>query len=287
MSQFLNTLKLLRFPFSFFLLPVSLFAFFFIQSHFNFQLFLVFFIWHVLVFPASNGYNSYNDNDEGPVGGLAFPPKPTKALLYTVNLMDSSAILLSFLVNYDFVFFVTVYIIVSRLYSNRTIRLKKYPLIGFLVVFIFQGAWIFCANIIALSTTQLILSNKFVVYAAITSSLFIGTIYPLTQIYQHNADGNDGVTTISMLLGIKGTFVFSALLFSIATLFIYLSFQKPNDIHNFWLFNLVMFPATIYFLSWAFKSFKNMEHVNFRNTMVMLILSSLLNNLFFIILLLK
>ena len=286
MIQFLNTLKLLRLPFSLFLLPVSLFACFFIQPHFNFQLLLVLFIWHILVFPASNGYNSYNDRDDGPIGGLALPPKPTKALLYTVNLMDLSAILLSFIINYYFVLFVTVYIIISRLYSNRTIRLKKYPVIGFLVVFIFQGAWVFFADIIALST-QPLLSNKFVLFAAIASSFFIGTIYPLTQIYQHNADRNDGVTTLSMLLGIKGTFVFSALLFSIATVFVYLSFQKPNDINNFWLFNLVMFPSTIYFLSWAFKSFENAKHVNFKNTMVMLILSSLLNNLFFIILLLK
>ncbi|MEO6903208.1 MAG: UbiA family prenyltransferase [Bacteroidia bacterium] len=284
--QFINTVKLLRFPFSIFLLPVSLFAFFYIQPTFSLQLLLVIFIWHFLVFPSSNGYNSYNDRDEGSIGGLASPPKPTIALLYTVNLMDFSAILLSSLINYYFVIFVIIYIISSRLYSNRHIRLKKYPIIGFLVVFIFQGSWVFCADIFALSSATL-LSNKAVMYAAIASSFFIGTVYPLTQIYQHDADHKDGVNTLSMLLGIKGTFIFSALLFAIATLFIYLSFSVPNKINNFWLFNLVMLPSTIYFLSWAFKSFKNIKHINFKNTMVMLILSSFLNNVFFIILLLK
>ena len=100
-----NTLKLLRFPFSVFLLPVSLFSFFYIQPAGNYQLLLVIAIWHVLVFPASNGYNSFNDADEGPIGGLASPPKPTKFLLNTVNVMDSLAIVLSFLVNFYFVFF--------------------------------------------------------------------------------------------------------------------------------------------------------------------------------------
>ena len=286
MSQIKNTIKLLRFPFSIFLLPVSLFSFFYIQPAINYQLFLVLAIWHLLVFPSSNGYNSYNDQDEGPIGGLASPPKPTKLLLHLSNLMDATAILLSFIINNYFAFFVAVYIIASRLYSNRNIRLKKFPIIGFLVVFIFQGAWIFCANIFALSSDSLF-SNSSVLFSAIASSFFIATIYPITQIYQHEADRKDGVKTLSMLLGIKGTFVFSTLMFFIATLFVYFSFSNSNTINNFWLFNLVMLPSTLYFLFWALKSFKNTAQVNFKNTMVMLVLSSLLNNFFFLILLLK
>ncbi|OYU84678.1 MAG: prenyltransferase [Flavobacterium sp. BFFFF2] len=286
MSELKNTIKLLRLPFSIFLLPVSLFSFFYIQPAFSFQLFLVIAIWHLLVFPSSNGYNSYQDQDEGPIGGLAAPPKPTKLLLHVSNVMDASAIVLSFLVNTYFAFFVAVYIIASRLYSNRTIRFKKLPIVGFLIVFIFQGAWIFCGNIFALSSVQLF-SNPAVVCSAIASSFFIATIYPLTQIYQHEADQNDGVTTLSMLLGIKGTFLFSMGMFLIATLFIYFSFNEKTTINNFWLFNMVMLPSTIYFFWWALKSFKDATHVNFKNTMMMLVLSSLLNNLFFFMLLLK
>ena len=286
MSEIKNTLKLLRFPFSIFLLPVSLFSFFYIQPAINYQLFLVLAIWHILVFPSSNGYNSYNDQDEGPIGGLASPPKPTTQLLYLSNLMDGTAILLSFLINNYFAFFVAVYIITSRLYSNRNVRLKKFPIIGFLVVFIFQGAWIFCADIFALSSSDLF-SNQSVIFSAIASSFFIATIYPITQIYQHEADHKDGVKTLSMIMGIKGTFIFSMFMFSSATFFIYLSFHANDAINNFWLFNIVMLPSTIYFLFWASKSFKNTAHVNFKNTMVMLVLSSLLNNLFFLILLFK
>ena len=97
MKQIQNTIKLLRFPFSIFLLPISLFSFFYIQPEINYQLFLVLIIWHLLVFPSSNGYNSYNDQDEGPIGGLASPPKPTKLLLAVSNFFDGAAILLSFL----------------------------------------------------------------------------------------------------------------------------------------------------------------------------------------------
>lgn len=281
-----NTIKLLRFPFSIFLLPVSLFSFFYIQPALNYQLGLVIVIWHLLVFPSSNGYNSYNDRDEGPIGGLASPPKPTKQLLYICNSMDVSAIALSLLVNIYFALFVAGYIVASRLYSFRGIRLKKLPVIGFMVVFIFQGAWVFCANILALSSARLF-SSQSVWFSAIATSFFIATVYPLTQIYQHESDGKDGVKTLSMLLGIKGTFIFSGLMFSIANLFVYLSFHTNQSINNFWLFNIVMLPSTVYFMFWALRSFKNVVHVNFKNTMIMLVLSALLNNMYFIILLLK
>lgn len=286
MGQIQNTIKLLRFPFSAFLLPISLFSFYVIHPEINYQLFLVLTIWHILVFPSSNGYNSYNDQDDGPIGGLAAPPKPTKLLVYVSAIFDGTAILLSFLINNYFAFFVAGYILFSRLYSNRKIRLKKFPIIGFLVVFFFQGAWIFCANIFALSSVKLF-SDQSVVFSAIASSFFIGTIYPITQIYQHDADREDGVKTLSMLLGIKGTFVFSALMFFLATLFIYFSFQRNITINNFWLFNIVMLPSTLYFIFWAGRSFKNTTHINFKNAMTMLVLSSMLNNLYFLILLIK
>lgn len=286
MNHIQNTIKLLRFPFSIFLLPISLFSFFYIQPEINYQLFLVLIIWHILVFPSSNGYNSYHDQDDGPIGGLSSPPKPTKLLLYLSNFMDGTAILLSLLINNYFALFVVVYIIASRLYSNRKIRLKKFPITGFLVVFFFQGAWVFCANVFALSSITLFL-NQSVVFSAIASSFFIGTIYPLTQIYQHEADRKDGVKTLSMLLGRKGTFIFSGVMFSMATLFIYFSFHNSHALNNFWLFNIVMLPATLYFLTWAVISFKNSAQINFKNTMAMLVLSSLLNNIYFLILLIK
>lgn len=281
-----DTIKLLRFPFSVFLLPISIFSFFYIQPELNYQLILVIGIWHLLIFPASNGYNSYNDRDEGPIGGLASPPKPKQRLLHVANLFDTAAILLSLIVNISFTIFVLLYIIASRLYSKREIRLKQFPIIGFLIVFVFQGAWVFCANIFALSSVALF-SNSSVIFSAIASSFFIGTIYPITQIYQHEADRKDGVTTLSMILGKRGTFIFSGIMFSMATLFIYFSFNSMNMLNKFWLFNMIMLPATFYFIFWAAKSFNNIRHINFKNTMIMLVLSSILNNIYFTLILLN
>jgi hypothetical protein len=61
------------------------------------NVFIVFFIIHFLVYPASNGYNSYIDRDESPIGGLEKPPLPTKELFYLTLFLDFVAVVLAFL----------------------------------------------------------------------------------------------------------------------------------------------------------------------------------------------
>jgi 1,4-dihydroxy-2-naphthoate octaprenyltransferase len=135
-----STLQLLRFHFSFFLMPVYFFALSQV-NHLNWKdAILVFFILHILVYPASNGYNSYMDRDTSPIGGIKNPLEPTKQLFTVTICMDVSAIVLSLFITWLFASGIFLYIIASRAYSYRKIRLKKYPVLGYLVVVIFQGA---------------------------------------------------------------------------------------------------------------------------------------------------
>ena len=113
----------------------------------------------------------------------------------------------------------------SRAYSYRKVRLKKYPFIGFLTVFIFQGAFVYLMAFTAITDFSVRIFTSGNIICMIVSSLFIGSIYPLTQIYQHEADKNDGVISISYKLGYAGTFIFSAALFSIATVFLFYYFK--------------------------------------------------------------
>src|SRR6478736_4394954 len=87
-----STIQLLRFHFSFFLLPVYLFALGQVPKINCTNAILVFVILHILVYPSSNGYNSYMDRDESPIGGLAAPLQPTTQLLYVSIIMDSIAV---------------------------------------------------------------------------------------------------------------------------------------------------------------------------------------------------
>ena len=77
-----DTVKHLRLPFSLYLMPVFLFALSQADSINWPATLLSFLILHVLIFPSSNGYNSYQDRDETSIGGLKYPPKVSRNLFY-------------------------------------------------------------------------------------------------------------------------------------------------------------------------------------------------------------
>jgi len=220
------------------------------------------------------------DRDETPIGGLKNPLQPTRELFYTTIVMDAMAIALSFFINIRFTLCILVYILASRAYSYRRIRLKKYPVIGFLTVFIFQGALVFYAVFHAVQNNWIMDTP---IFPCLVSSMLIGALYPLTQIYQHKEDKRDGVVSISYLLGKKGTFVFSMLLFLSATFLLYIRFKQINEVNHFYWYLLIMFPVVVYFLYWMRKVWANEAAANFRNSLWMNILSTICTTTFFII----
>jgi len=130
-----STLLHLRFTFSYFLLPVYLFALA-ISPNFNEnQLTWSFILIHLLLYPASNGFNSYFDKDEKSIGGLKNPPPVNITLYYTSLLMDAAAIIIAFWkINFLFSVMLLIYGLISKAYSHPAIRLKKYPIGGWLTV---------------------------------------------------------------------------------------------------------------------------------------------------------
>lgn len=274
-----STIQLLRFHFSFFLMPVYWFAL--SQTPFiNWpHAILIFIILHLLVYPASNGYNSYMDRDETAIGGLETPLQPTRQLFYTTVLMDIIAVTLSLVISFYFAAGILLYIIASRAYSYRGIRLKQYPVIGYLTVVIFQGAATFWLVYHGSDSTKSIQAPWQTMLAA---SLLIGGFYPLTQIYQHTADKQDGVTTISYLLGYKGTFIFTAIVYSIAFGMLAYWFISTLQQTKFFVLQLFFLPVLVYFFIWARKVWKDNAAANFKNTMQMNLLASACTNFAFI-----
>jgi 1,4-dihydroxy-2-naphthoate octaprenyltransferase len=242
---------------------------------------LIFFILHVLVYPASNGYNSYMDRDEDSIGGIEKPLEPTKQLFIISNLMDLLAVALSFFVSSYFAIGIILYILASRAYSYRGIRLKKYPFIGYLTVTFFQGAvifWIVYHGASASYTTDVPSTGM------IISSLLIGGFYPLTQIYQHESDKKDGVLSISAVLGYRGTFVFTAVMYTIALTVMAMHFNSKMQIKEFLIVAILMSPVIVYYLLWAIKVWRSPSAADFKNTMRMNLIACLCTNLAFLIL---
>ena len=78
--------------------------------------------------------------------------------------------------------------------------------------------------------------------------LLIGGFYPLTQIYQHKQDKEDGVTTISSLLGYRKTFVFCAVVYSVAMLFVGYTFFSSLMIKEFFILAIFFLPILVVFV---------------------------------------
>jgi 1,4-dihydroxy-2-naphthoate octaprenyltransferase len=279
-----TTLKLLRLPFSFFLMPVYWFALSQVVDRDWGRAILIFFILHGLVYPASNGYNSYMDRDTTPIGGLEHPPAPTRGLFWVTLGMDAAALGLGCLIGPWFVAGLAVYILASRAYSYRGIRLKKYPIIGWLTVISCQGALVFFlvyqgSHPVAAGAASLNVPAE----AMIVCSLLLGGFYPLTQIYQHEADRRDGVRTLSMLLGYRGSFVFTGIIYTIAFLILFhyllVSYLETKE---FLVLATCMVPVIVYFFIWAIRVWRDTTNANFVNTMRMNLLASLCTNAGFI-----
>ncbi len=273
----------LRFPFSLFLLPVFLFAL--SQSHTpdTGRTIVVFLILHLLLYPASNAYNSYFDKDEGPIGLLETPPPVDQTLYWTALAFDALALLLGVFVGWPFVAYLLVYGLVSKAYSHDAIRLKKYPIASWLIVSSFQGGFTFLAVFQAIGQLPLTeLMKPAWLLAALLCTLNLMAIYPITQIYQHDEDAQRGDLTMSRLLGIRGTFVCAGLLFggSMAGFYMFFDGQFP-----FWLLMGLLSPAVIFFLLWFLRAERDRAAVNFQSAMWMTGLAGLGLNLFFLILL--
>jgi 1,4-dihydroxy-2-naphthoate octaprenyltransferase len=277
-----NTIKLLRIPFSIFLSPLYFFALSQVPDIKWEKAILIFIILHFLIYPASNGYNSFMDRDTESIGGLEKPPPPSRELYHLTIVLDLLAIGLSFLVSPFFAAMIPLYIGASKAYSYRRIRLKKYPVIGYLTVIIFQGAltfWLvyFGAGGLAPSSTPW--------QGMLICALLIGGFYPLTQIYQHKQDLEDGVETISYKLGYKGTFVFCAIVYFFAWLTMAQFFINSHQVVKFWVVSIFFVPVIVYFIWWFGKVIKDTKAASFKNTMVMNWIASACTNTAFIILL--
>jgi len=269
----------LRFPFSIFLIPVYVFALSQAPVINIYNSITAFIIWHLFVYPASNGYNSYFDKDEGSIALLKQPPKVDKSL-YNISLtLEFIGIIVALTVTWQFTLAIIIYGILSKMYSHPAVRLKKYPVISFLVVFLFQGAFVYWTSYAAISGTNLSGAwNANFILAGLICSFLVGASYPLTQVYQHEEDSKRGDKTLSILLGIRWSFWFSAALFVAGTLLLMIYWINLNQIINFYIFIAFCIPVLI---KWFIKVFKDASNANFQNMSRMVFTSSIAMLLYF------
>jgi hypothetical protein len=280
----ISILAHLRIPFSFLLLPVYLFALSISPNFTENGILWVFIILHFLLYPASNGYNSFYDKDKGSIGLLKNPPKVNTGLLWVSNLLDFSAFYLAYTkIGLGFCIGIILYSLVSRAYSHPSIRLKKYPWLGWTVAGLFQGFVSFVIAYMGLNGFPLdVIIKPQVLVPAFLCSLLLWGSFPLTQIYQHSEDAERGDFTLSRVLGIQGTFRFAAGMFLVADLGFILYFNHFFASKYALVFQFFLVPIVLYFMFWYFMVHKNQKNASYAYTMGMNLISALCLNAFFI-----
>jgi 1,4-dihydroxy-2-naphthoate octaprenyltransferase len=274
----------LRIPFSYFLLPVFLLAVAISPNISEKPLLWTFLIVHFLLYPASNGYNSYFDKDEKSIGGLKNPPPVNPGLYYLSLSFDALAVLLGYLqINLTFAIMLLLYGLVSKAYSHPGIRLKKYAITGWFIAGVFQGLFTFVMCYIGINKYSLANVTKLqVMLPGVLTTLMLWANYPMTQVYQHEEDSKRGDRTLSILLGIRGTFVFAAIMFAAALTGFVLYFNHFIDRKYSYDFLLLIFPVIAYFLYWFFKVYRDARWADFTHTMWLNFISATCLNVFFI-----
>jgi 1,4-dihydroxy-2-naphthoate octaprenyltransferase len=274
----------LRIHFSYFLLPVFLFSVALSPNLNVDRLIWVFLIVHVFLYPASNGYNSYFDKDEKSIGGIRNPPPVKSGLYYLALLFDLAAIVLGVLkINVLFAVMLFMYGLASKAYSHPSIRLKKYPLGGWLLTSFFQGSFTFMMCYAGLNDypAEILFRPPVMVPALLTTLMLMGN-YPMTQVYQHEEDAGRGDGTLSLRLGIRGTFYFSALLFLLAVIGFAYFFLHYFQLKYAVMFLVALLPVAVYFGFWFLKVLKDESKADYTHTMRLNVVSATCLNVFFI-----
>jgi 4-hydroxybenzoate polyprenyltransferase len=287
LTPYRKALPLLRIPFSVYLMPVFWFGLSALGGTVPVGRAVgVFVVLHLLAYPASNGYNSYYDRDEGSIGGLKAPPKVSEELIHLVWLFDVLAVLGAGLLSPLFAGLVAVYLLVSKAYSYEGIRLKKYPFLSTFVVVVFQGAFTFLMTQVGVGASGAALSEPTNLLLALVSTLFLCGSYPLTQVYQHQEDRQRGDQTLSLWLGLRGTFVFAAAGLLLGAAVLAGTYWLRGEGRNLLIFLVATGPVVYLFARWAWAVWHDAAAADFEHTMRMNQVSSLCLSAAFIAMLL-
>jgi 1,4-dihydroxy-2-naphthoate octaprenyltransferase len=125
------------------------------------------------------------------------------------------------------------------------------------------------------------LQMKVLIPGLLSSLMLLGS-YPITQVYQHEEDGKRGDRTISLMLGIRGTFYFTVAVFTLATAAFFAYFSMYQQTKYGLAYLLFLSPVLIFFGGWFFGVLKDEKKANHSNTMRMNFIASTCLNAFFV-----
>jgi 1,4-dihydroxy-2-naphthoate octaprenyltransferase len=216
---------------------------------------------HILLYGGMNAFNSYYDRDDGPIGSLLEPPPIDRTVLIVALIAKAAALLMGLILDLRFGLLVGLGVIFSVAYSHPRWRWKERPLYAAIFVFVGQGVLGVLWGWAAATSVEGALGALAIhwprdglkILAVLSAACWTLGFYPLTGVYQIDADGQRGIQTLAVALGLTGCFVFTAIVASIGGLGIWVVLLIQSAY-------LVMAISAIYMLGAAVYTWRWYRH---------------------------
>lgn len=283
----INSLKQLRLPFSIFLMPVFFFALALTPNHNEARILWVFLAVHVFLYPSCSGFKSFFSKNES--GSTTVAQEESTGLLWIALVLLLIAIGIGVRINWSFAGMIAVYGMVSLAVAYPSLAISKNHWLNWFFTGLFQGYFAFAmmyAGLSALSWEMLFKSH--VLIPGVLVSLLFWAAYPFTQMHLQKGIKNIAYPTLEKILGPKGIFLFSAIIFLLAGFSFTWYFNEKNQTEAIYTFLACILPMILYFLIWfSFVRFNSKKHTNYKWATGMTICITLGLNAFFIYYFLK
>jgi len=254
------------------------------ENPFTIKSLLIFIALEVFFQSGCNSFNDYCDKDTESIAGLENPPPVTEQVYYMSIFLQLAALATAWTVNLPFFVFILVLIFVSFAYSHPWIWLKSDPAMSWFINGFFYGYFSTMGIHFGLTGVEIMFLPR-IQYSAILTSIVVFGAYPLSQVYQHDADRKRGLVTISMLLGISGTFWVAFISFTglaIGYYNFFLIYYPRSPYTPITLFVVCMGPLGAYILNlFAKVLLGKLKHIEFKYIAKALLLQNIGCNLYY------
>jgi 1,4-dihydroxy-2-naphthoate octaprenyltransferase len=215
----LPTLLHLRFPFVYILSPIFVWGAAWGPGAWTSRTTLGFLLVHLALYPGANAFNSAFDRDTGPIGGLARPPAVPTGLARWSAWLQAAGAALAPIVGLAFTAGYLILWMIFTAYSHPRTRWKRSPLASTAAIVAGQGGigywlgWSASGNGAAIQAAEWSAGDA---WALVAACAVVAALYPLTQVYQLEADRARRDRTLASVLGPRGTLAWSAGGFAVA-----------------------------------------------------------------------
>lgn len=162
---------------------------------------LHFFTVHILLNGGVTAYNSYWDDDEGPIGGVEHPPKMQPWMHHAALLVQAAGLPLIWSQGPQFITLWLLTMALSVAYSRKGPRWKAHPLLSLVAVGIGTGTNTFLMGYLAAGNAGL---DPFILLAAAGVATLLLSLYPVSQVFQMKEDLERGDVTFAARFGLVG-----------------------------------------------------------------------------------